>query len=572
MKILIKYLKYIVACMILSVTFACSNDFLDDVPVGYLTTPYGGYCEIDVSPEWGEVEYPLYCMEAANASFSISDIPQWLDISPTSGQFTNGVTFVTCRASVNSKFDKCGLYNVMITVTIDGVGKYCVPVYYINEGTPELVAAESLKVTYSQYYQEQYLDISNNGNGILMFSIKECPEWVIIRADASSMLMPYSTTSLFVTFNAEYNVTDEMIAKGQLKGNIVIASNDRKHNEWVVEVVCNFAASAGNIMPIFGMVSDAWLDKSTDLLYIATQQPNRISVYNTKTKSTDHAITLPYAPTCFKMSGDKSKIAVGHEGKISFVDMSNNEIEKTVEVETTVFDIEWGADNWCCYTPGYTFQGFCGLKWINAITDERYEAPNDYEIRGGAIIKKIPNHDYMIVTHLSLSPSGIYVYDSQTREYVKYFHETLVDNYRISDPFWFSENGDYLFDSNGNVYRTSLLINNTEVSPVSRLKLNERTISSLDHNQATNTLWALYQSSVYETNYGKIWQLETNDYMLVQTLYYTESYPTVIDGFYGEYPVEGRYIFSNSAGDEIFVIKNIREENLNAWSMEYISL
>jgi hypothetical protein len=550
MKTLIKYLKYIVAGMILPVTFSCSDAFLDDVSNGYLTTPLG---EISVSPEWGDVEYTLYC-PVASASFTISDIPQWLEISPTSGQFIDGVAFVTCRASVNSEFDKYEIYNVMITVTIDGYGKYYLPVFYINEGTPNLVTADSLELTYSQD-EYHYLDISNNGDGILMYNVEEYPEWLIVRADNFPM-PPHSRTEFIVGINTEYYMPDEIVAKGKIEGNIVISSNDRKHSKRVIKVVCNFAGNTGNdanITAIAGTVSDAWFDKSTDRLYIATQQPNRLWVYDTKTKSTAHEIILSYAPTCFKMSEDRSKIAVGHEGKISFVDVSNNEVEKTVEVKTVVFDIEWGTDNWCCYTPGYTFQGYCGLKWINAITDEQDET-SDRGIRGGTIIKKIPNHDYIIATY----SFSTFVYDSQKREYVKDVNESLTD------PFWFTEQGDYLFESEGDVYRTSLLITDTEISPVAQLKLDGYKIGSLDHNPATNSLWTLYE-------YGNtIWQLETNDYTLVQPLSYYEYYPTVINGFYAEYPVEGRYIFSNSAGDEIFVIKNVWDSNV--WLMEYISL
>jgi hypothetical protein len=83
-----------------------------------------------------------------------------------------------------------------------------------------------------------------------------------------------------------------------------------------------------------------------------------------------------------------------------------------VEVETIVFDIEWGIDDWCCYASAY--EQWCDLKWINATSGERHNSFNSFH--GEAILKKIPNQNYIIATYLPVWPSGIIVIDAKTKE------------------------------------------------------------------------------------------------------------------------------------------------------------
>jgi hypothetical protein len=663
MKTFIKYLKYIVAGLLLSVTFSCSDDFLNnDVPL----LENGKYA-IYIIPEAGSMEIPINFPDAGNAEFSLSDIPHWLHISSTSGQFVNGVAFITCSASVNNEFAECGLYNVIITINVEGVGKYLIPVYYVNEGTPVIETSGDLSIR-SEYSEWQALDIYNKGEGILIWEIIKYPEWLVVdNSSAKQVLFPEEATSISIAYNAEYPLKEIFSEKIEQLGKIVIVSNDKEQRqieinvsynsgspslvyydnetidfgdteteksisfsnqgngiltwqiedcpEWItvsrtqgvlfsyssedLKITCdrtelpegaNYAViklvsndvrkpelyimvkcrnrnvNSKNIIDISGTVSDAWFDKSTDQLYISTIQPNRLLVYDTKTKTTVHEITLPNAPTCFSVSTERREIAVGHEGRISFVDMEMNTVTKTLEVESIVFDIEWGDGDWCCYTPGITVQS-CYLKWINAVSDEHYESiDNGYHLSGGSIIKKIPNQNYIIATRTQTSPSGIIVFDSQTGEFVNYFHESIGS-------FWFSADGTYLFDAYNNVFRTSTLPTHTEVSPVAQLKFSDIYIQCkwIDHNPATNSLWVVRNNYYYNEDYA-VWQIETNDYTIVNTLHYADYYMTTIDGVYKAYPAEAHYVFANSDDSEVIVIKNVDNDYGNAWSMEYVTV
>jgi hypothetical protein len=77
------------------------------------------------------------------------------------------------------------------------------------------------------------------------------------------------------------------------------------------------------------------------------------------------------------------------------------------------------------------------------------------------------------------------------------------------------------------------------------------------------------QNWSYDRN-CKVWQLETNDYTVVNTIPYDDYYQSTVNGVQAEYPVEAHYVFANSADTEIVVIKNL--EQGNAWSLEYIAV
>ncbi|MDR0724889.1 MAG: hypothetical protein LBF59_02630, partial [Prevotellaceae bacterium] len=631
MKTFIKHLKRITVGLILPAIFSCSNDFLREDNMSLLLTPEGTYNTISISPEWGSGDYPLYSREAGNAKFSIPDVPHWLNISSTTGQFVNGTAYITCSASVCDEFAEVGVYSVTLIIDIEGVGKYVFPLYYITEGTPDISATETLELDILNFDYGKSLNVANKGEGILVWNIIDFPEWITVNPYSSSgILFPYETTSVNITYNEDF-ISLEDISLDKIKdkytGKIIIASNDKKKPQTVTDVILNIGspsaryytdmidfertetvlsfytenfgdgiliwqiedypewitlsqthgfltsygnieirvtcdrsklpagASSGeitirtndpqnpvhritvkcrngngnsdNVFPINGTVTDAQFDKNADILYLATSQPNRLLAYDVKTKSTAYETDLPNAPTCFSISFDRGKIVVGHEGKISVIDMTSQKVEKVMEVENIVYDVEWGADNWCCYTPGTTVD-HCNLKWINTVSGELDESGNSY-LYGGSIIRKIPGQDYIIASQLYLSPSGITVFDSQTREYVNYFHKSI-------DNFWLSADGTYLFDSYNNVYKTSAFPSQTEVSPVAQLKTEQYVYAKwIDHNPATGNLWVLRNNYYYDNNF-KVWQVETNDYTVVKTLFYDEYYQTTIDGEYKEYP------------------------------------
>jgi hypothetical protein len=237
------YIKYIFTSLILPAAFSCSNDFLDNNNSdNYISAPNGEQYALYVLPERDAAELPIYCRGAVNAKFTLSSIPHWLNILSTSGQFTDETAYINCSASVNSEFSDIGIYIASMTIDVEGLGKYVIPVYYINEGKPVLIANNGVDIIdMDYYYGQQLINVYNADEGILVWEIVKYPKWINLELlEAKNILFPHEATSFAVSYNELY--TPEMIMEGMLNGKIdypgqiVFASNSMKQEKRVIEV------------------------------------------------------------------------------------------------------------------------------------------------------------------------------------------------------------------------------------------------------------------------------------------------------------------------------------------------
>jgi hypothetical protein len=272
MKTFITYLQHIAAGLILSATLSsCSDSFLNDNPEP-LNPSYGGHYAIYVSPKLDMLDFPIDCPDAGNARFSLSNIPAWLKVSSESGQFTDGRTYISCSASVNPDFAAKGIYYVSITINIEGVGKYAIPVSYVNDDSffagNSVLGYESDFIDFGDAETVRQFRLWNNGDGKLLWEIVECPAWITV-LPKRGMLPEYSNGELRVTCDRKD------LPAGVNSGVIKLTSNELNKPTYYITVEChNGTAKSDKVKAISGTVSDAWFDKSNDRLYLSTQQPN----------------------------------------------------------------------------------------------------------------------------------------------------------------------------------------------------------------------------------------------------------------------------------------------------------
>ena len=171
----------------------------------------------------------------------------------------------------------------------------------------------------------------------------------------------------------------------------------------------------------------------------------------------------------------------------------------------------------------------------------------------------MPNKNYIVASRLSLSPSGIIVFDIQTRNCVKYFHESINN-------FWFSYDGNYLFSEWNHIYRTSsFFTSDYDVSPIGKfLPEPQYNFFWIDHHAASHSVWIIVSSyGYYYDEQREIRQYEDNDYTRKAIYYY--------DDVYNGRSVKAHYVFANSEGTELVVIRNTTNGNA-MWSLEFVSI
>ncbi|MEN6456301.1 MAG: hypothetical protein ABFD10_18765 [Prolixibacteraceae bacterium] len=647
-------LKNSILSLTVALLFSCSDEFVNE------RLDVSGVAEsaIIISPSWEADDYQFRCEGTGNSEFSITSKPDWLNTDDNSGSFVNGIATIHCKANAIADYSKTGIYIEQMLVEA-GKKTYAVPVYYITEGDPSVQVSRTLEISYSNYNNQ--LQISNTGNGILLWDIKAMPEWLSVNMDqidlTSIILGQGATASIPLTLNTEKAIQGNPVGTIMLKTNdknnpqiaitvsadlgtpklavysyslpvnfgtsasskalsfsnngngilswrieglpdwltvlplngmslpyasstevvftcdrtklepglnsatVYLKSNDPDNPSYPISVLVRTPGGNANIRALEGNITDATFDKNTNTLYYVTGQPNKLVAYNVTTKTVSHEIALSKAPTCLAISEDYTKALVGHGGMISTLDLNTNSVTKTVDVTGILADIEFAANDWCTYTESgnYTIQ-WTNIYWVNLSDGNVTKGSSVYE---DCQIKKIPNQDYLIGSETELS-AGVYVYDLSNRSEKAEIFESFRD-------FWVA--GDYIVSASGSVYRVSEIISkdgyiSAGLSPIGNLQYPGDTYNAIpwiDHCNATHSIFGLAKQD-YQTISSQIYQFEDNDYTLVKTYIYDNFYQP--DAQTAAYEVEAHYVFANSAGTELSVLR--KGKNNTNWSIEFI--
>ena len=389
---------------------------------------------------------------------------------------------------------------------------------------------------------------SNQGNGILVWTIEGCPEWLTV-SESNGILTSHNPALLSFTCNRE------LLPSGTNSITIYLKTNDKNQLSYPITVIVRSnTANPANIIEIAGNITDASMNRQSDILYLSTRQPNRLLAYDTKTRTIVCEVPLDYAPTCFSLSDDGRKAVVGHGGYITSVDLDDCSVIKIVDVPHIVYDIEWGKDNWCCYSvPNVQWTS---LYWVNLDTNEKNNFDQIYE---NCRLRKIPNQDYIFGAEVNVS-AGVYIFDMNSRK-------RKDSNFSYIGDFWFSEDGNYTYSLGGDIYRTSSFFVDYyayEAAPIGKFSPVPYRVFWIDHHAASQSIWILSSSSdYYFDEQREIIQYEDNDYTRKAIWYYDE--------YHNGRHVQAHYVFATKSGTELVVIRNVTNGE-PMWSLEFIPI
>lgn len=653
-----RFLNYIISLSAAVLFFSCSDDFVNErLEISGVAASF-----VIISPDWEAGEYQFKCEGAGNSGYVIESKPEWLIAEDLSGRFFDDVAIIHCKASAKAEYSKTGVYIDQMIIT-SGEKKYAVPVYYITEGNPSVQVARTFEINYNNYSNQ--LQISNSGEGILLWDIAAMPDWLRVDMDQFNMMsvmlgkgttasVPFildaekaasasslngkltlvtndknnalvdiavsanlgtpglniyvndlpvefgstSTSKTLPVYNngngilvwklegmpgwlnvshsggiingyhgieVTFTCDRSKLSPGLNSATVILSSNDPAKPSYPIVVTARAPGSNADVYELEGNIVDAAFNKSTNTLYYITSQPNKLVAYDVMAKAVSGETALSKAPTCLAISDDFTKAAVGHGGMISAVDLNNHTVVRTFEYGYSIYDMEWTEGDWFCYTKAGTYMN--NLLWINVSTAETGES-DDRQMDEGTYLKKVPAQPYVIAARRYSSPSGITVFDTDTKLQKNYRHQSIGN-------YWFSADGQYMYESSGSVYKVNAIVdasgrNPENIAPIGKLNYpftSYYAIPWLDHCKATRSIFGLSMKE-YQKVSTTIYQFEDNDYTMVKTYAYDDYYQPVNQA--AAYEVEARYVFSNGTGSELSVLR--KGKNNNNWSVEFITV
>lgn len=421
-------------------------------------------------------------------------------------------------------------------------------------GTPQLSISTNT-INFSSTETSKVLTFSNYGSGMLVWEFKDIPAWLTI-TPSSGMYNPYTSYN-----NIIFSCDRTKLSPGQNTATVNLKTNDSSHASYSITVTASAPGNNVNTRAITGNVIDAVFNKNTNTLYYVTSAPNKLIAYDVKARSILHEIALGKAPTCFAISEDWTKAAVGHNGSLSAINLSSNTVTATYNSDYSIHDIAWAENDWFSYTQ--TGGSFSCLHWMNAATGAIYDDTDKYSLDGSSIVKKVPNQGYLIATRNSTSPSGFFAYTIASKSKKSYSHMDLTN-------FWMSEDGLYIYAQNGSIYRTTSSTGSTDtfdadINAIGKINFpSSYVINFLYHSN--HNLWVIQNDSYTSDASTSIYQFEDNDYTLVKKIAYDLLYQP--DAQTTSISVKANYVFANNDGTEISVL--CKGTSNSTWLIQFI--
>ena len=421
----------------------------------------------------------------------------------------------------------------------------------VNLGTPQLNiwGVWNNFIDFGVTETSKELRIRNYGAGILVWNFEDLPEW-LTPSQTRGMCYPS-------TYNDDIVLTcnRDKLQPGLNSATIHLVSNDPNTPSYPITVAARAPGNSANVRSLEGNIVDVAFDKNNDILHYITSMPNKLVVYDATNKTVLQEVALSKAPTCFAITEDWTKAAIGHDGMISAVNLQNYTVKQTFNFSHAIGDIAWAEEDWLCYTKADGYSN--NLLWINTESTEMDDS-RDGELSRASVIKKVPNKSFVVAT-------GYYdrfvVYDTFNRR-VKALSQTDFFN------FWLSEDGQYTFSSDGFVYDNSSIATSSNdiyfyLDKIGQMRDYNYYFYSIwmDHSSYTNSLW-----SISDNNYN-VSQFDDN-YTLVNAYVYDNLYQPDVET--AAYDVRAHYVFANSTGTELSVLR--KGNGNNNWSVEFIQV
>lgn len=405
-------------------------------------------------------------------NYTLSSDISWMTIAPENGSLgtgeSNAITF-----SVDRTYIVAGTYTGEVRVSSNAAhGDKMIPV---TIEVPEIatITTDADTIGFNYFVDDLQLTIQNDGNVTYDYTITSQNNLLIFSQSSGSLEMSQTTTVALTPVR-------DGLGTGVFTDVLTIANNKGES----VEVKVGLLNYVEEKWLLDVQVKDAEYAHNRDVIVAISNQALHLIDPVAKTYRT---LALTKAATSLSVSPDGNFVAVGHDGAISYIDITTFTLVNTFAVNTVVFDVVLPGNGYAYVFPE---QGTYNTH-VYSVTLRN----GNTTITGGS--------SYYTKAKAKLHPGGSYIYtvtQGSPSKITKYdiskgnasFLYASGTPYNFDSNLWFSTSGDHLFARSADILQPST-DPATDLVPVAKLDQSEKVVT-LDHAAAAGKVYAILTS------------------------------------------------------------------------------
>ena len=500
----------------------------------------------------------LSTMPATECEFQVVSYPDWVDVSPLQGIIYNNIEEIKISSHFDSNLP--GVYTGELKImSTSGLETVALKGFFGEHTLYELPDS----VNFSVFTNQKSIILKNEGNVVIEYGCSTSNGYVFLTETSGAI--PVGGQG-----NIEININRSTMETGTYNSMIFININGKTDT---ISVTVDNIKEQKTIVE--SDITDAEFSKQKNQLIYVSTNPLSLTIHNVLNKSFDH-IPLSFIPICVSVSPDGNHAAVGHDGKVSYVDLISKVVIKTLDVPCYIFDIALTTTGWAYAIPNDGTHTY--VQCIN-FSNNTVTSSTGYSIYDRSKIKLHPSEKYIYLADNGVSPADLRKLDVQNGTAVFLYDSPYHGDYPSGYDLWFSEDGNRIFTKYKSVFKTS------ELQPLDMLyngKITFETSSSysyknlvwLDHANAKNNLYILATGEDYYDPNSPFLYIFNATNLVFKSQIALEKY-TIPDNFGGGkfYESEPYFAFCNSAGNKVYVVAKATGAGLlYEWSIQEYSI
>jgi hypothetical protein len=501
--------------------------------------------------------------------------PKWMDIKTIGGRTVNGEMNIQFQFNAVRDYMEQGDYlSGALIVRMGNIGLFSFTVSYgVNPETnpdpnpiqPFLICSAA----YLNFGAENNLSftLTNPGSYNNSWYATDIPSWLQLSESSGDISGGNQIT-------IQCTIIREGLQPGDYSQQINIEStNPRLSTGILVTMKVDNAGpivNQTNIKWIEGKVKDSYFCKTTNYLYVLTQNPNRL-LYKLPDSDSLYIVPLSKLPNCIDVSKDGKTLAIGYnQAVVDLLDAQTFELKRSYETECVPFDIVFGENDWCYIAPD--LDQWVQLHSLNLTTGVTFRAGTHAAMYQKTILVKVSDKPLLYATRTGLSPGGVLavnIADGAAKDTIPTWH---VDT---GPAIWLTPDNKKLISAYKKIFKAPDYTTNLftlDLPIVGSIDIPQSLIKTLDFCESLNSyfvvgtdyFWAAYNSET-------IYQLNAESYSTTKSVK-VKSFPGYLSNSYNPL-MDVHYIFANKQGTKLFALKNVKYDlEMDKWALEIIDL